>query len=118
LIYLTTDEFAPYVATWWRHHRAATVCAASLALLVVIGANLISAFGLLHAHNPLAFAAIDQKALASRVRMDPHHGVNDCRLLLVRHFICRFTGAKRLTLPRYLMNGLEPLSETGSIWNG
>ena len=42
LIYLTTDGLAPYVATWWRRYRAATVCAASLALLVVIGSNLIA----------------------------------------------------------------------------
>ena len=42
LIYLAADGLAPRVAEWWRRSRPATACAAGLALLVVVGSNLIA----------------------------------------------------------------------------
>jgi hypothetical protein len=42
LIYLAADGLAPPVARWWRHSRVATACAAGLALLIIVGSNLIA----------------------------------------------------------------------------
>ena len=42
LIYLAADGLAPRVAEWWRRSRPATACGAGLALLVVVGSNLIA----------------------------------------------------------------------------
>ena len=42
LIYLAADGLAPRVAEWWRRSRAVTACVAGLALLIVVGSNLIA----------------------------------------------------------------------------
>ncbi|MGH6901987.1 MAG: hypothetical protein ACREIR_04540 [Geminicoccaceae bacterium] len=42
LIYLAGDGLTPRVAQWWRRSRAVTAGAAGLALLVVVGSNLIA----------------------------------------------------------------------------
>jgi hypothetical protein len=42
LIYLAGEGLAPRLAKWWRRSRPATACAAGLALLVVVGSNLIA----------------------------------------------------------------------------
>ena len=42
LIYLATDGLAPRMAEWWRRSRAVTACVAGLALLIVVGSNLIA----------------------------------------------------------------------------
>ena len=42
LIYLAADGLAPRVVAWWRRSRAVTACVAGLALLIVVGSNLIA----------------------------------------------------------------------------